>query len=280
MKSGSKILGLMLLSIIIGATPVRSEGKNDVVAVAGERTITAEEFSQVVIAYRKSGDFEKISQTLDGKGKAQLLDQLIDQKLMATEAARSGLKENPQVRLAIQQAIDRILAEAFLTHETEKLDLSDGGLSRFYADHPQLFTTPTRVKARHIVVQTEAAAESALKQIKKGRPFEEIASEVNIDSSRSKGGDLGWVSPGIMVKPFDDALFALAQGQVSPIVKTSFGYHIITVDAVEPGRVIPFESVKSDVKKQMIQRRISELKQILRKKYPVTVNQQKLNEIQ
>ena len=269
----------MLLVLTISVAPARSEEKKDVVAIAGERTITVEEFDRVIIEYRKSGDFEKISQTLDAQGKEELLYQLIDQKLMATEAAQMGLKESPEVRTAIQNAIDRILAEAFLAHEKEKLDLSDSGLRKFYTDHPQLFTTSKRVKARHIVVHTADAAKNALKQIRKGRPFSEVAAEVNIDSSQSKGGDLGWVSPGIMVKPFDNALFSLEQGQISPIVKSSYGYHIIKAEAIDPGRLRPFEAVKSEVKEQMVQGRISQLKQSLRKKYPVKVNERKLNEL-
>ena len=79
-----------------------------------------------------------------------------------------------------------------------------------------------------------------------------------------------------MVKSFEDALFSLEEGQVSDIVKTSFGFHIIKVEEIDKGKLKPFDVVKDKVKKQIIDQHISQLKENLTKKYPVKINKELL----
>src|SRR5215207_4724961 len=107
---------------------------------------------------------------------------------------------------------------------------------------------PATVTFRQIVVPARASeaakaaarakAESLLVEIRKGGDFEQIAKRESMDpSSKELGGDLGWNRRGAMVPPFERWMFALAPGQTSPVVETTFGYHIIRVDRVQPGEV-------------------------------------------
>ncbi len=85
----------------------------------------------------------------------------------------------------------------------------------------------SKVYCAHILVKTEKDANTVLDRLKKGDKFSKIANEVSLCPSRKRGGDLGTFSRGQMVKEFENAAFALQKGQISPIVKTRFGYHII-----------------------------------------------------
>jgi len=86
---------------------------------------------------------------------------------------------------------------------------------------------PTEVHCAHILVKTEKEATAVLERLKKGDSFATIVQEVSLCSSKKRGGDLGTFSRGKMVKEFENAAFILQKGQLSPIVKTKFGYHII-----------------------------------------------------
>lgn len=83
------------------------------------------------------------------------------------------------------------------------------------------------IHCAHILVKTEKDAHSVLDRLNKGEKFANVASEVSLCPSRKRGGDLGTFGRGRMVKEFEQAAFALQKGQVSPIVKTKFGYHLV-----------------------------------------------------
>ncbi|MCZ2845174.1 MAG: peptidylprolyl isomerase [Candidatus Bathyarchaeota archaeon] len=84
-----------------------------------------------------------------------------------------------------------------------------------------------KIHCAHILVKTEKEANTAMEKLKKGEKFSKIAKDVSLCPSGKRGGDLGTFSRGKMVKEFEKAAFSLQKGQVSPIVKTQFGYHII-----------------------------------------------------
>ena len=86
---------------------------------------------------------------------------------------------------------------------------------------------PNEVHCAHVLVKTEKEANAALERLKRGEKFANIAREVSICPSGKRGGDLGTFGRGKTVKEFEQAAFALQKGQISPIVKTKFGFHII-----------------------------------------------------
>lgn len=83
------------------------------------------------------------------------------------------------------------------------------------------------IRCAHILVEKESLAKEILEKIKKGESFAKLAEQYSIDGSRRRGGDLGFFPKGMMVKPFEEAAFKLNKGEVSGLVKTEFGYHII-----------------------------------------------------
>ncbi|UCH37795.1 MAG: peptidyl-prolyl cis-trans isomerase [Candidatus Bathyarchaeota archaeon] len=86
---------------------------------------------------------------------------------------------------------------------------------------------PNRIQCAHILVKTEKEAQIVLTRLNKGEKFGKIAREISLCPSKKKGGNLGTFSRGTMIREFEKAAFNLPKGQISPIVKTKFGYHII-----------------------------------------------------
>ncbi len=87
----------------------------------------------------------------------------------------------------------------------------------------------SQVHAAHILVKTEEEAKKVLVDLQKGANFSEIARQRSLCPSSKKGGDLGWFGRGMMVKPFENAAFAMGKGEISSPVKTEFGWHIIKI---------------------------------------------------
>ncbi|MFT5453285.1 MAG: peptidyl-prolyl cis-trans isomerase D [Gammaproteobacteria bacterium] len=140
------------------------------------------------------------------------------------------------------------------------LDITDSQLSDRYNQSKSSYTTPESRSASHILLKLDADAsdeESDLirqklitirDQITQGTPFSEVAKQSSDDpGSAQNGGSLGDIELGMMVKPFQDALFEMAVGDLSEPVKTSFGWHLIQLDKVNGGEVKPFADVKFDL---------------------------------
>ncbi len=85
----------------------------------------------------------------------------------------------------------------------------------------------TKIHCAHILVEKQSVAQEIKTKLSSGESFSKLAQQYSIDVSKKRGGDLGLFGRGVMVKEFEKAAFALQKGQISPIVKTQFGYHII-----------------------------------------------------
>jgi peptidyl-prolyl cis-trans isomerase D len=152
----------------------------------------------------------------------------------------------------------------------QSMVIPDAELRAVYAGSMDNFRMPERVKARHILIKTQgksdaekkqalAKAQDLLKQLKAGADFTQLAQKNSDDSSNApKGGDLGWFVRGQMVPEFDKAAFALKSGDMSDIVNTEFGYHIVKVDEKENARVKPFDEVKAQLAAEVKKQRITE----------------------
>ena len=137
--------------------------------------------------------------------------------------------------------------------------LPEAELRNAYAKNQERYRTPERVKARHILLMTtnkspaevtaiQKKIEDILKQVKAGGDFAELAKKNSEDpGSKVKGGDLDWVTRGQMVPEFEKATFDLKAGEISGVVKTQYGFHIIKAEAHEQARLKPFEEVKAEL---------------------------------
>ena len=173
------------------------------------------------------------------------------------------LKEKTMKGLAVQALIEKQV--------TSKIEISDTDRRSFYDSNPNFFKQPEQVEARHILIKLDPAGDEAQQakaiekikkiqqEVKAGEDFAALAKEYSEGPSATNGGDLGFFGRGQMVKPFEDAAFNLKTGQVSDIVKTQFGYHLIMVTGKKAGSTISYEEANDKIGTHLKQQKSSEL---------------------
>ena len=153
-----------------------------------------------------------------------------------------------------------LLVNKFLDEEvTRKVEVKPSDVSTFYEKNPDRFKQPESMRASHILVlapanadeKTKATArqraETALKAARAGQDFAKLAQKYSQDSSAQRGGDLGFFPRGQMVPAFDAAAFSLQPGQISDVVETEFGYHVIKAVEKRPARTVPFAEAAAQI---------------------------------
>lgn len=218
-----------------------------VIARAGSVVVTDHELLVAMRQERTSGEILRIANASNLEGVEALARALLERKLLAAYARAEELDREPDVHRAITEATERILALAVAERARDAVDDSDPALRRFYTAHADTFRSASRRKTRHIVVATQDEAERARARVLSGEDFAAVAREVNVDTTRDTGGELGWVARGVMVKSFEAAVFALDAGAVSEPVQTSFGWHVVKIEEVDPGTLPPFELIRDRV---------------------------------
>jgi peptidyl-prolyl cis-trans isomerase C len=148
--------------------------------------------------------------------------------------------------------ISKYVDEVFV----QKAEVSDAAVENFYAEHPEAFTMPEQVRARHILLEKKPDTPpeeieknrellvSLRKKVENGEDFGKLAEEHSDCPSSSQGGDLGFFGKGQMVPEFEEAAFALEAGAVSEIVETQFGLHLIQVVEKQPEKIVPLADIK------------------------------------
>ena len=177
---------------------------------------------------------------------------ILVRRVLAAEAIKDGVDKNPIVRAALEAARDKILSDARLEQIDRSNTPSLAALTTYaqtsYNTNPTKFESPQEIKISHILLLTATPnaredIEKILQRLKAGANFDEIAKAQSQDiGSAAKGGSLGFVTRGRMVKPFEEAAFKLTQpGELSPVVETSFGFHIIKLEENRPAGIRSFD---------------------------------------
>jgi foldase protein PrsA len=190
--------------------------------------------------------------------KQQVLDQLINDVAIGMQADKEGVKfSDNDINARLAQMVSDAGSVDKLNEYLSKNQMSLGDLcsqlrsqiageamlSRVTSTLP---TSVEQVHARHILVSTAALAQAILTQIRQGKDFASLAKQYSIDeASKSNGGDLGWFPKGVMEPQFEAIAFQLRPGQVSEVVQTQFGYHIIKVEERDSSRPLPPELIQN-----------------------------------
>lgn len=268
----ARIRPAVLTALLTAAGAAAAGAAAQVLADVGARQITVADLRTELQAQRSIGTAAAIASSVTPEGRAAALDRLVVRQLMSLGATRDGLAEDPAVKARIDDAVGRILASAYEERLVRTTDTSDAALRAYFDAHQQDFMAPPRVRARHILVPTREAAEAVRAELSKGADFAALATERSIDTyTRTNGGDLGWISAGTMVKPFEDALFALAAGGVSPVVQSSYGFHVIRADEVKPAGVPAFALVRDEVRERVLDAARAASTDALKKQFAVKV---------
>lgn len=236
-----------------------NENKNEILATVNGENITKQDYFQSM-GNMPNGMKEKYEEPKQIK---MYLNKAIEQKLLLKEGLKLGIDKDPLIVKRLNDLRQRLVVDA-LYKRIIAGELTDERLERYYRENIGKYTKET-VRASHILVKTETEARNVLKKLNEGGSFETLAGEHSLDPTKEKGGDLGFIPKGKMAPEFDKALFELKKvGDISPIVKTRFGYHIIKLTRALQKNTDPFEKVKNmirrDLERELLKNYISKLK--------------------
>jgi len=213
------------------------------------------------------GEFNKAWSDPDNKNKyktkEKLLENMLKERILVQRARQIGLEEDENVSSQIKAAIEQIRKEreekikintqqplidaATKVEIYDKVKLSEEEIAEYYKENKEDFIKDEKYRLRHILVETQEEAEAVLEKIRGGADFAELAKENSLCPSKEKGGDLGFIARGRTVKPFEDAAFALKPGEISEVVETQFGYHIIKLEEISPERQKTLKEAKVEI---------------------------------
>ncbi len=188
-----------------------------------------------------------------------ILNQLIRTKLLSQKARDAKMQETEAHKRSVALIEDRLLEQAYLQQAIEKR-LTDRALRDRYESTVKSFPTSEEVRARHILVKTEAEAVAIIAEISGGADFGKLAAEKSIGPSKTRGGDLDYFGRGQMVKSFEDAAFALEKGAVTEKpVQSQFGWHVIKVEDKRQSKPPSFEDAREQITQKMSQEAAGEV---------------------
>ncbi len=258
-------LGFAFISILVlpttgaSAAPAPAPAATTVLATVNGKPITSEDLK---LAAEDLGG--NVPRQLQGKARdAYLLDYLIDGELVAQKAAAEKLDQAADFPAKVAYYREKILMESLLSKIAKKATTEDA-MKKVYDQAAKAQKPEEEIHARHILVATKAEAEAALKRIKAGEDFAKVAKEVSKDPG-AEGGDLGWFTKERMVPAFAEAAFKLKPGEVSEPVQTQFGWHIIKVEGERQTSFPPYDKVKEQLARFVVQKAQAELISQLRK---------------
>jgi peptidyl-prolyl cis-trans isomerase C len=198
------------------------------------------------------------------EGRRQFLTLMIREKVLLAESRKAGLQKNENYQKAVDQFKEKarrdtkdyeesLLVQMYLAHLRSKdLSVTDADIRKYYDDHKADFDHPVEVDASHILVNSSEDAEKVIARLKNGESFEALARSISLDPpTAARGGKLGPFTKGSLMPEFEQAVFALKDGQVSAPVKTSFGYHVIKKTGQKALPAKSFEQVKDDIQARM-----------------------------
>ncbi len=181
----------------------------------------------------------------------QLQERMIDAKLVLDAAKKAKLADDKEVKEKVAKAQEAIMRDVYLTREVGQ-KVTTAVVEERYKKMAADYKPQSELKARHILVATEAEAKTIADQLKKGGDFAKIAKEKSTDkTSAENGGDLGYFTAEQVVEPFAKTAFALKDGEISAPVQSQFGWHIIQAQSRRDTKIPALDEVKPDIQRMV-----------------------------
>ncbi len=189
---------------------------------------------------------------------------MVDQQFEALKAQQPDIADD-ELRQFIAEEL--AIQETIQQEVVANIEVTDEEAKEYYEQHKEQFNEPAQIRASHILIQVDPEAteddkeaarqkiEEVLTMAEEGQDFAELAKTHSEGPSNVKGGDLGFFARNSMVKPFEDAAFKLATDEISDVVETRFGYHIIKVTDKKDPRTVSFEEVKDQLKNSLLKQK-------------------------
>ena len=228
-------------------TPAKAYDATTVLATVDGTTITLG--NVIALRDRLPPQYQNLPDDVLLKG---LLDQLVDQQLLATALSASPESDPLQVKLAVENERRTALA-GIAASDAVATAVDDTKVQAAYDKMVADFKPAPEFNAAHILVDSEDKAKALKAEIDGGKDFAEVAKANSSDGSAANGGDLGWFGAGQMVPEFETAVVALEVGQVSAPVKSQFGWHIIKLNDKRETTPPPLDQARPEIENQLRQ---------------------------
>ena len=293
-RRNSSLLLLALIAVLAlaacgGGGTSSADVPEGAVAVVGDKTVTKEEFDQLIEQQKKSAEAQKQDFPAPGTAqyealKATVVKGLVEQKEWELEGEAMGVQVTDQeieteldklkqqyfkgdeqkysAELAKQGLTDedvrnelrtRILTNKIYEAVTKKVTVSDADIQAYYDKNSTQYQQPASREVRHILVKNEALAQKLHDQIQGGADFAKLAEKYTQDQASKADGGKFTAFKGRTVAPFDKFVFSAKTGELSDPIKTEFGWHVIEVlSAVKPATTTPLDQVKDQIKSTLL----------------------------
>jgi peptidyl-prolyl cis-trans isomerase C len=271
------VISLLSLALLLGAG---GAVHGAVVATIGSEKIDDVEFNAKVGAEERAAN-----RKLSPEEKQAVLQALINQRLLVSEAKDEGLSKKDEVRRTVEDSERQILSNQVYEREvSSKVKVDEGEVKAFFEKNPQLFDLRqvSQILVQPLSKDKEMSAENEAKRLKakvqaNPKSFAELAKSESDDSgSKEKGGDLGFLRRGTLLKELEEAVFTAKPGSIVGPVRTQFGFHILYVRSAKKQS---YEEAKELISREMARARTADLQQKsleqLGKKYKVSINKDK-----
>lgn len=260
-----------LVVVCLAASGCGSSGKP--AAIVNGQVITVKDVDERLASMNPS------TRALYADQKDRLLEQMVVEAVLLKEANRRGLSRDAEVRKLSREAERQILVGRLLDklRQEKQVSISDEQVAQFYESNKDSFMQPENHRVSHILTADEASAKKALDRIKGGEAFAKVAEEVSVDPSKTRGGDIGAFTKGQVIPEFEEAVMKLRPREMSGVVKTPLGYHIILYTEKQEARQRPIEEVQDQIRtalqSQMGQQTVQSAVQELRSKAQIQIKE-------
>jgi peptidyl-prolyl cis-trans isomerase C len=272
-----KFVILLFIVLFIFSCSKKEGGK--ILATIDNDTVTLEEFNKELD--RIPINMKMLVATESGK--KSYLDRLIVKRLLLREAKKEKVDNEKDFQEKLTDIKEQLLMESLLKKKINvDSKTTDVDLKKYYDTHKEDFKREKEINTRHILLKTEEEAKQIQSRLLKGEDFVELAKQYSIDpNAKTTGGEIGFHPKGTLLPEYEGTAFKLSKtGQISGIVKTQFGYHIIRLEGMKAPSYVPFEEVKDFIKQKISQEKQKELleKYIedLKKTAKITINEELL----
>ena len=291
---------LVTITLALAAAAVFAQDKKPATPApaAAKPAVTIEESDPVVMSAGdikvRQSEFEAAIRTLPdqyqsfamGAGKKQFAEDYLRMKILASEGFKNNLQNDKDVVKQLDLMRENLVATAEVKKLESSVTITDADLKKVYEANQKDYEQAT---ARHILIafkgspaaqagkkelteeEAKAKAESIRKQLVAGADFAALAKKESDDvGSGARGGDLGAFGHGQMVPEFEKAAFETKVGEISPVIRTQYGFHILKVDKRD---LTPFESVKASLDKNLRQQKLQEAIEAMKSAAKPTFNE-------
>lgn len=258
------ILGLLLSGSVASAA---------VVATVNGEKITSDDVQKVLMEGTQ-GRFDTLPADKQNELKQRIIEGLVTQQLVYEDAKKSGVLDSKEYKDELNELTNRIriqlAAKVWEQQQFSAIKVDPKEVKSYYDANADEFVDKEKIRARHILLKTEAEANAVIKSMnglsgeKLKNEFIAQAKNKSTGPSAAKGGDLGYFTRGQMVPSFNDAAFEMKEGMMSAApVQSQFGYHVIYVEDRQPAKKLGFDDVKNFIEQRM---KMDKFKAVMEKK--------------